>query len=72
MEDDGVLFGVRVLGLLEMHGVLAPVATGVEMVRGVVAIVVALTVALCIVSICFQLRSGSELTMTSMTVILER
>ena len=72
MEDNGVLFGVSVLGLLEMHGVLAPVATGVEMVRGVVAIVVALTVALSIVSICFQLRSGSELTMTSITVMLER
>ena len=72
MEDNGVLFGVCVLGLLEMHGVLAPVATGVEMVRGVVAIVVALTVALSIVSICFQLRSGSELTMTSITVMLER
>ena len=72
VEDNGVLFSVSVLGLLEMHGVLAPVATGVEMVRGVVAVVVALTVALCIVSICFRLRSGSELTMTSITVMLER
>ena len=72
VEDYGVLFGVGVLGLLEMHRVFAPVTTGVEMVRGVVAVVVALTVALCIVSICFQLRSGSERTMTSITVMLER
>lgn len=72
MEDNGVLFGVSVLGLLEMHGVFAPVATGVEMVRSVVTVVVALTVALCIVSIWFQVRSGSERTMTSITVMLER
>lgn len=72
VEDNGVFFGVSVLGLLEMHRMFAPMTAGVEMVRGVVAVVVALTVALCIVSICFELRSGLERTITSITVMLER
>lgn len=46
VEDQGAVRGVRVLGLEEGHGVLAPVPHGVEMMRGVVPVVEAVTVAL--------------------------
>lgn len=46
VEDKGVLIGVLLLLRQECHGMLTPVAEGVEMVRSVVAIVVAIAVAL--------------------------
>ena len=46
VEDEGVLRGVVVPGLEEGDGVVAPVAEGVEVVRGVVAVVEAVAVGL--------------------------
>lgn len=46
VKDQGVVGGVGVLGLEESHRVVTPVAERVEMMRRVVAVVEAVTVAL--------------------------
>lgn len=46
VEDEGAVGGVRVLGFEEGDGVLAPVPQRVEVVRGVVAVVEAVAIAL--------------------------
>lgn len=46
VEDEGCLGGVVLAGLQEGDGVVAPVAEGVEVVRGVVAVVEAVAVGL--------------------------
>lgn len=46
VENKGLLRGVQLLALDERHGVLAPVSKGVEVVRGMVAIVETVTITL--------------------------
>lgn len=46
VEDQGIIGGVGVFGLEECHWVLAPVAERVQMVRGVVSVIEAVTIAL--------------------------
>lgn len=46
VEDQGAVRGICVLGLEEGHRVLAPVSHRVEMMRGVVSVIEAVTVAL--------------------------
>jgi len=46
VKDEGILPGVVLAGLEEGDRVIPPVAEGVEMVRGVVAVVEAVTVTL--------------------------
>ena len=49
-KDESVFIGVTVFLLQERDGVVAPVAAGVEVVGGVVAVIEAETVTLCLLA----------------------
>lgn len=71
-EDQRFLLGIAILLLEECLGVVAPVATGVQVVGSMVSIVKGEAVALVFVSRGFRHHGWDILTGTSIRVILDK